>query len=145
MADILKYTYDVSDINYRYQEIHNEIFRLSVRKLAMEMFADQNVPLKEYEDDLKMLYGKLTDIQTALDVLPQNELNIRSGKEILSALSNYVAALTKSIHYLEKICNDKKNLLFSDSNFVNDKKAYDDAIQHHKNLGVILNSLLSDF
>ncbi len=145
MADILKYTYDVSDINYRYQEIHNEIFRLSVRRLAMEMFADQSVSLKKHEDELKILHGKLTDIKTALDALPQNELNIRRGKEILKALSKYTEALTKSIHYLQRICNDKKNLLFSDSNFVNDKKAYDDAIQHHKNLGIKLNSLLSDF
>lgn len=145
MADILKYTYDVSDINYRYQEIHNEIFSLSVRKLAKEMFTDQSVLLKKHEDDLKILHGRLADIQTALDVLPQNELNIRRGKEILMALSNYTEALIKSIHYLQMICNDKKNLLFSDSNFVNDRKAYDYAMQHHKNLGVRLNTLLSSF
>ena len=145
MADILKHTFNVRDINCRYQEIHNEIFSLSVRKLAIEIFVDQKVSIKKYEDELKMLQGKLIDIQTALNVIPQSELKIRTGKEILLALSNYVTALTKSINYLQKICNDKNSLSGSDSNLINYKMAYDDAIQHHKNLGIRLNDLLSSF
>ena len=145
MADILKYTCSVREINYRYKAIHNEIFSLSVRKLVTEMFADQSDFYKKHEDGLKRLQCELMDIQTALNVLPHSELKILRGKEILLSLSNYVTALSKSINYLQKICNDKSSLSGSDSNLVNDKKFYDDAIQHHKHLGFRLNGLLSNF
>ena len=145
MTDIIKYTYNVRDVNHRYQMIHNDIFGLSVRKLAAAMVKGQSVPVIKHEDELKKLQEKLTEIQSALDTLPQSELKIRRGREILSTLSNYVAALTKSIIYLQKICNDKNRLSGTDSKLVNDRKLYDDAIQHHKTLGVKLNSLLSSF
>lgn len=145
MADILKYTCSVREINYRYKEIHNEIFSLSVRKLVSDMFSDQSDSYNKHEDRLKKLQWQLMDIQTTLSVLPHSELKILRGKEILLALSEYVTALSKSINYLQKICNDKSCLSYSDSNLVNDKKFYDDAIQHHKNLGFRLNDLLSNF
>lgn len=145
MSDILKYTCSVRDVNFQYQEIHNEIFRLSVRKLVIEIFENQSVSFKKHEDRLKILHEKLMDIQTDLNVLPRSELNIRRGKEIFLALSNYVTAISKSIHYLQKICNDKSSVLSSDNNLVNHKKSYDDAIQHHKKLGVTLNGLLLNF
>ncbi|MDX2507237.1 MAG: hypothetical protein QNL62_22560 [Gammaproteobacteria bacterium] len=145
MADILKYTCNVSDVNCRYQEIHNEIFSLSVHKLVRNIVTDKSVSFKKHEDELKTLQGKLMNIQTTLDALPQSELNIRRGKEIFLTLSNYVTALTKSIDYLQKICHNKNTLSGSDSNLVNYKKGYDDAIQYHKNLGIRLNGLLSSF
>ena len=145
MTDIIKYTYSVRDVNHRYQMIHNDIFGLSVRKLAVAMVKGQSASVTKYDDELKMLQEKLTDIQTVLGTIPQSELKIRRGREILLTLSKYVAALSKSINYLKKICHDKNSLSASDSNLVNDRKLYDDAIQHHKTLGVKLNGLLSSF
>ena len=145
MADILKYICSVRNVNYQYQEIHNDIFSLSVSKLVTEIFTDKSVTFKKHEDGLKMLYGHLMDIQTALSALPQSELKIKRGKDILLTLLNYVTALSKSINYLQKICSDKNSLLGSENNLVNYKMVYDDAIQHHKILGVRLNGLLSKF
>ena len=145
MTDIIKYTYSVRDVNHRYQMIHNDVFGLSVRKLAAAMVKGQSASLTQHDDELKMLQEKLTNIQTALGTIPQSELKIRRGREILLTLSKYVAALSKSINYLKKICHDKNSLPGSDSKLVNDRKLYDDAIQHHKTLGVKLNGLLSSF
>lgn len=144
MSDLLKYTCSVRDVNFQYQEIHNKIFRLSLRTLIIEIFEDQSVSFKKHADRLKMLHEKLMDIQTGLNTLPRCELNIRRGEEIFLALSNYIIAISKSINYLQKICNDK-NSVCSDNNLVNDKKIYDDAIQHHKKLGDKLNGLLLSF
>lgn len=145
MADILKYTCKAREVNYRYKEIHNDIFSLSVRKLVTGLFAEQSDFYKKYIDELKSLEWQLKNIQTDLNVLPHSEIKILRGKDILLALSDYVTALSHSINYLQKICNDKSRLSGPDSNLVNDKKFYDDAIQHHKNLGDRLNGLLSNF
>lgn len=145
MADILKYICNVSDVNCQYQDIHNKIFNLSIRKLVIDIFSEQSVSFKKYGDGLKMLHGQLINIQTVLNELPQSELKILKGKEILLALSDYIAALSKSINYLQEICNDKNNLSGSDDNLDNYKMVYDDAIQHHKHLGGRLNELLSSF
>jgi len=145
MADILKYICNVRDVNHKYQEIHNNIFSQSVSKLVTEIFTDKRVAFKKYEDVLKMLNVQLMDIQTALNVLPQSELNIRRGKEILLALSSYITALSISINYLQKICNEKNSFSDSDGNLVNYKMLYDGSFQHHKHLGVKLNELLSSY
>lgn len=145
MTDIFKYTCDVRDVNHRYQMIHNEIFSLSLRKLVTAIVSDQSVSLKNHADELYLLHGKLMDIQTDLDVLPQSELKIPRGNEILSTLSDYITALTKSIDYLQKICIEKSRSPVSDSSLTEYRTVYDDAIQHHKTLGVRLNGLLSSF
>lgn len=133
------------DINHQYQVIHNEIFGLSARKLVKAMVGEQVVCLQKHEDELIALQDKLLDIQVTLNSLPQSELTIRRGKDILFNLLEYITALKKSISYLQKICSTQNSPVSAKSNLNNYKKAYDDAIQHHKNLGSKLNQLLSSF
>lgn len=153
MSLLLKLVYDTNALRQRYVTAHRKIFGLSFgrvvrlsRESAAADFETQVARLSELVTELRQLRNKLGKLQ-------ESELRQRTGRELREALADYTGALEDSVGKLKRICERNAQelrgvaefRLYSLGDYRFDRIAYDDAVQHHKRIGLRLNQLLSNF
>lgn len=148
MSNLVKVVCDVAGIRGRYLSVHNEIFRLSARKLVRLISLGKQEPDASRMSELDRLSQQILSALAELEHLDENDLSIRRGRDIRSQLADYLAALTESVALLKSICGQVKKRAAKDKTYdplilQNLKVAYDDSVQHHQRLGAHLNALIS--
>jgi len=149
MSELVKLVYDTSRIRSRYRHIHNRVMGFSLRAMRLLVRPDSAPELSGYEKELQALDEYLNTVEGALQRLDPKELTKREGNELRTGLLEYVEALGASIDRLLRICAGKRKeqegdpefARYSDTQYADDRVAYDDAIQHHRRLGARLNEL----
>jgi len=148
MSKLVKVVCDVAQIRGRHLQVHDEIFHLSARE--MMRFLSRGKPDAESRGaaELDLLLQRLGTAQSELGELDESDLSIRRGGEIQAALADYVTALTESVQLLRSISEHSwrratKNEHYDPGHLQQLKVNYDDALQHHKRLGVRLNALIA--
>jgi hypothetical protein len=153
MSVLLKLVYDTNLLRQRYVEIHENLFRLSLGRLVRRSGASAGPDYGAQAERLGRLIQDLQSVRDQLGQLDEGKLSHRTGRELRNTLADYTVALEDSIRKLQFIC--ERNLKqqqgvaafkdYSLGDYRLDRIAYDDAIQHHKRLGLRLNQLLSNF
>lgn len=149
MSRLLKLLYDVADIRCQYQGIHDSACGFSPRNFLMtRLRAAQRRDSPTPVSTLDALLLRLQITKEELDSLAKDDLSIRRGHEIQDALIRYVEALTSSMSELKALCELDSQCGGSFNSETDDARralrtSYDDAMQHHKRLGLLLNQLIS--
>jgi hypothetical protein len=151
MSLLLELVHNTSDVYVRYSRIHDDLFRISMRKVVDALFPGRGVDYAAHERELALLHSRLVEINSALLELPKEELAIRNGIEIRINLSEYINALVESICTLRQICLSKsqqasgENAAESGDTLSDFMVSYDDGVQFHKQIGADLTKLLSTY
>jgi len=153
MSVLLKLVYDTNLLRQRYIEIHENLFGLSFGRLVRLSRESAQPDFATYAERLGGLILDLQNVRDQLGRLEERKLSHRTGRELRDALADYTVALEDSIRKLQCIC--ERNLKqqqgmeafkhYSLGDYRVDRIAYDDAMQHHKRMGLRLNQLLSNF
>jgi hypothetical protein len=148
MSKLVKVVYDVAGIRGRYLCVHDEIFRLSARKLVRALNPGRQNQVASRIFELDRLSRQILTALAELEGLEENDLSIRRGRDIRNQLADYLAALTESVILLKSICGQLNKRAVKDRTYDQGKLhrlkiSYDDAVQHHQRLGAHLNSLIS--
>ena len=155
MALLLKLVYDVARVRSAYTRIHEEVCGLPARSLMRRFLLRGGADLEQYQADLQSLCAELESVRQTLAGLKASDLGVRRGEDIRKALSDYAEALEESVGRLGGICVEQcrgdtvkpspgQDTLRSGKTAA-DRRAYDDAIQHHRHMGARLTDLLSTF
>jgi Mg2+ and Co2+ transporter CorA len=146
MSKLFKVLYDIADIRCRYQRIHEEVFGFSARRILKSLQGAASGTSSARSVELDRLLSRLDAAQQDLDHLGEEDLSIRRGGEIQSALMAYARALSQSNASLKAFCEFRQSIKGSEEDHerLNTLKvAYDDAVQYQKRLGRRLNELIS--
>jgi len=96
MSKLFKVLYDIADIRCRYQRIHEEVFGFSARRILKSLQGAASGTSSAQSVELDRLLSRLDAAQQDLDHLGEEDLSIRRGGEIQSALMAYARALSQS-------------------------------------------------
>lgn len=148
MSRLIKVGYDVAGIRRRYLHAHDEIFRLSARRLVRALNPGQQNRDANQTSELDRLSQQILTALAELEGLDEDDCSIRRGREIRNQLADYLAALTESVILLKSICAQMKKRAAKDKtydpkNLRGLKVDYDHAVQHQERLGARLNTLIS--
>jgi len=153
MSTLLKLVCETSVIRQRYAEIHQKLFRVSLGRLVRLRSRSARPDYGARAEELERLERDLQRLRNQLAQLTEGQLTQRSGRELRAALRDYTVALEDSIRKLrvisERSLKEQQGIAeyqtYSLGDYRLDRIAYDDALQHHKRLGIRLNQLLSSF
>lgn len=153
MSLLLKLVYDTDALRQRYVEIHQKVFGLSFGRLIRFSRESAAADFEAQVGRLSELVIELRHLHDELARLPESELRQRTGRELRKALADYTGALEDSVCKLKFICERNMQELrgvagfrdYSLGDYRLDRIAYDDAVQHHKHIGIRLTQLLSNF
>jgi hypothetical protein len=147
MSSLLKLLYDVAEIRCRFHSIHEEAVGFSARRFLRSIHRTASEAPEDREAELERLLRLLEAAHEDLNMLGEQDLSIRRGREIRDALISYVEALTKSSTSLKAICEHSRldpgvNAIGNRDELTALKVSYDDAVQYQKRLGKRLNELI---
>ncbi len=151
MSLLLELVHNTSVVYNRYLQLHDDMFRMSVRKVVEAMVPGRGVNYRAHDQELESLCSKLLLTDEALAKLSKEDLVMRHGLEIKSRLSEYIQALVESIRRLQVICRGKTDQRINEAgeqsvaDLQDSMVSYDDAVQYHKQLGAVLTRLLETY
>jgi small-conductance mechanosensitive channel len=145
MSKLLAILYDVADIRTGCQQVHDERFGLSLRRVLGALRGGARANSAAQCARLQRLRERLEEARRSLDALDDEDLSVRRGLEIRDTLREYATALARSLTGLEQLCRHERALPVAPAgdDTAAIKVLYDDAIQHQKRLAVRLNALIS--
>jgi hypothetical protein len=148
MSQALILAHAVNNILSQYIEIHDDIFKISLRKVIPIPgifksidFSSHHKKLIELHSDIWKIHGSVLDLITD-SKLPTPET------QFLEILEVYIMALTETIDKLAKICNKlnlKANrlLVYDKNEYQYDVDEYNISVQNYLSIGNSLNNILS--
>lgn len=145
MSKLLAILYDVADIRTGCQQVHDERFGLSLRRVLGALGGGATGTSAAQCARLQRLRERLLRARQELDALDKEDLAVRRGQEICDTLREYAEALDRSLGGLEQLCRHERALPSAPAgdDAAPLKVLYDDALQHQKRLAIRLNALIS--
>ncbi len=148
MSDLLKIVYEVAAVHSDYLRLHRRLFHISAGRLLHNLTRRHTGAGLTDQHEIKELSQRLSRAIDGLSQLKKEDLSIRRGSEIQTALSEYAQALTESMTALAALLEMGKRSRNGSRHQPSGKSqttkvAYDDAVQYHKRLGARLNELLT--
>ena len=148
MSDLLKLVYEVAAVRSDYLRLDRRLFHISAGRLLHNLTRRHTRGGLTDQQEIEELSQRLSRAIDGLSQLKKEDLSIRRGSEIQTALSEYAQALTESMTALAALLevgkrprNGSRHQPSGESQTT--KIAYDDAVQYHKRLGARLNELLT--
>jgi hypothetical protein len=143
MSNLVKLLYDMAALKSEYQRLHDELFGLSTRRL---LFLLRPGARQGVQGRINLLLGRLAGLEEDLRHLTAEDLAIRRGQDLRQALEEFAQALAETLRQLEALRLTRAKPV-DESNSASGRTplaAYDDALQHQRQLGARLNELIVD-
>lgn len=145
MSNLVKLLYDMAALKADYQRLHDDLFGLSARRLLFLLRAKAR---QGVEGRISLLIGRLDDLGKDMQHLTTEDLAIRRGQELRQALEAFAQALGKTLRQMEALCLARATATAVEGRPTGGGRsplaAYDDALQHQRQLGARLNELIVD-
>lgn len=147
MSNLVKLLYDMAALKADYQQVHDEIFGLSARRL---LFLLRPRARQAVEGRISLLISRLDALREDLRRLTAEDLAIRRGQELRQALEDFALALGETLSQLEALRLARARATSipipgpTPGTGRSPLAAYDDALQHQRQLGAHLNDLIVD-
>ncbi len=145
MSNLVKLLYDMAALKGDYQQLHDELFGLSPRRL---LFLLRPKARQGVEGRIGLLIGRLEALGEDMRRLTPEDLAIRRGQELRQALESFAQALGETLRQLEMLHVAEASAVTTAGPVLTSGRgplaAYDDALQHQRQLGARLNELIVD-
>ena len=153
MSRAITLAYEIAAIRSRYQEIHNALFKFSLRNAIPLPGLRRPIDLATHDQDLNALRAQIVRIQGDLAALSDHELTKRAATEIRDMLRQYAESLEETVARLQTICRalrreregHSSHTDYRAGRYLTDLAAYDASIQCYRKLGKRLDELFSSF
>lgn len=147
MSNLVKLLYDMAALKADYQQVHDELFGLSTRRL---LFLLRPRARQAVDGRIGLLISRLDALRDELRRLTAEDLAIRRGQELRQALEDFALALGETLSQLEALRLARATPVPGPGSVPTRAAgrtplaAYDDALQHQRQLGAHLNDLIVD-
>ena len=143
MSNLVKLLYDMAALKADYQQVHDELFGLSTRRL---LFLLRPGARQTVAGRVNLLISRLDGLRADMRRLTAEDLAIRRGQELRLALEDFSLALGETLSQLEalRLARATSGPGPTRATVRPPLAAYDDALQHQRQLGARLNDLIVD-
>ena len=145
MTEPIALAVQVNEILSKYIFIHDDIFKLSIRKLIPIPGIFKKIDFKTHYKNLGTLSEELSKIENEIGKT-QNNSSEKPNTLFVSTLGKYAASLNKTIKKLYSISHSmykkSEGEIYSVHEYNQEMDIYNQYIEQYRNIGLELNSLL---